>query len=222
MFRNLIGISLIGTIIGIFTFGCDGAADPSSTTTPITSCLSTGVGCPLTTGVATDTTTGTNTSTITATTVTDSNTGTGTATGTDTTPVNTVPAWCNASAYTSPKIGTPVNTIGLWVATCDGVVWNIYIKNTWSDGSVKGWGFKASDMDAAPSGFAVPSSANYDGVMADNCVYLVPTYLASTTDQTAPTITGSTASVSGGVSGGNCTMAMSGTPGVYAIHDTME
>ena len=217
MFRNLIGMSLIGTIIGIFTFGCDGAADPSSTTTPITSCLSTGVGCPLTTGVTTDTATGTNTGTLTATTVTDSNTGT--ATGTDTATVSTVPAWCNASAYTSPKIGTPVNTIGLWVATCDGVVWNIYIKNTWSDGSVKGWGFKASDMDAAPSGFAVPSSANYDGVMADNCVYLVPTYLASTTDQTAPTITGSTVSVSGDVSGGNCTMVLNTAAGTFQ-HET--
>jgi hypothetical protein len=156
-------------------------------------------------------------------TVTDTTTSTDTATGTDTTPVNAVPAWCNANAYTSPKIGTPINTIGLWVATCDGVVWNIYIKYAWNnDTSVKGWGFKASDMDAAPLGYPVPSSANYAGVMADNCVYLVPTLLASSTDTSAPTITGSTASVENGVSGGNCTMALSGTPGLYAIHDTME
>jgi hypothetical protein len=148
--------------------------------------------------------------------VTDTTTSTDTATGTDTTPVNAVPAWCNANAYTSPKIGTPINTIGLWVATCDGVVWDIYIKNAWSDGSVKGWGFKATDWDAAPSGYPVPSSANYAGVMANNCVYLVPTYLASTTDQTARTITGSTASVSGGVSGGNCTMTYSGGSGSWA------
>ena len=147
---------------------------------------------------------------------------TGTTTGTDTAMVSTVPEWCNEFANTSPKIGRPVNTIGLWVATCDGVVWNIYVKYTSSSvASVKGWGFKASDMDAAPSGSPVPSSANYTGVMADNCVYLVPTYLASTTDQTAPTITGSTASASGGVSGGNCTMTMSPT-WTLLQHDTME
>jgi hypothetical protein len=208
-------MSLIG-MVALITAGCDGSADPASTTNPISSCLSTGVGCP----PATDTATGTNTGTLTVATVTDSNTGT--TTGTDTTPVNTVPAWCNEQAYTSSKIGTPINTIGLWVATCDGVVWNIYVKYTSSSvASIKGWGFKASDMDAAPSGYPVPSSANYTGVMADNCVYLVPTPLASSTDTSAPTITGSTASVSGGVSGGNCTMTLAGT-GTYAVHDTTQ
>jgi hypothetical protein len=202
-------MSLIG-MVALITAGCDGSADPASTTNPISSCLSTGVGCP----PATDTATGTNTGTLTVATVTDSNTGT--TTGTDTTPVSTVPAWCNEQAYTSSKIGTPINMIGLWIATCDGVVWDIYIKNAWSDGSVKGWGFKDTDAYAAPGGFPVPSSANYVGVMADNCVYLIPTPLASSTDQSAPPITGSTASASGGVSGGNCTMAYSGGSGAWA------
>ncbi len=211
MFRNFFGMSLIGTI-ALINLGCDSAADPE----PVTSCLTAGVGCP----PATDTTTGTNTGTLTVTTVTDSNTGT--TTGTDTTPVNTVPAWCNASAYTSSKIGTPIDEIGLWVATCDGVVWDIYIKYAWSnDTSIKGWGFKDTDAYAALGGYPVPSSANYTGVMADNCVYLVPTLLASTTDTSAPTITGSTASTENGVSGGNCTMVYSGGSGAWA-HDTME
>jgi|GEM_PF-5175230 hypothetical protein len=179
----------VGTIlvfIAVMLLGC-GAGDEGGPGTQ-QQCLSIGscVGTPSDAGtpVATATPTATDT-------------GTGVSTGTATAGL---PFWCDGGGYDATGyVGQPIYST-FWVATCGGVAWNIYILyNEPTNAKVRGYGFKASDMDAAPMNAAVPSQVQYNGTSAVNCLYLVPS------DALAPTITASTVNTNGG-SGGNCTV----------------
>jgi hypothetical protein len=181
-----------GTILIAMALGCD-AGDGGNAGATQQQCLSIGScgGTGSATGSASDA--GSPVATATPTTT---DTGTGVSTGTDTTGV---PSWCASDAYASIHIGQPIYST-FWVATCAGVAWNIYILyNEPTNAKVRGYGFKASDMDAAPMNAAVPSQVQYNGTSAVNCLYLVPS------DTSAPTITASTMNANGG-SGGNCTV----------------
>jgi hypothetical protein len=132
-------------------------------------------------------------------------TSTVTAVSTDTDTTG-VPSWCNQYAYTAPQIGEGAGG-GIWLWTCGEEVWNIYITFAWqSTSQVRGYGFKATDLNAAPAYLPVPSEVNYIGVMATNCLYLAP----SPPNTTAPTISASVLSIGGNASAsnGSCTFTL--------------
>jgi len=189
--------------IGSWLAGCggNGSDDPTTGTEAQTSaCLN----C-----VAANTGTGIGTATIPPTTVPPPAVATGVSTDTDTTGV---PSWCNQYAYNAPNIGSPSGSEGAWLWTCGEEVWNIYITFAWqSTSQVRGYGFKATDLNAAPAYLPVPSEVNYIGVMATNCLYLAP----SLPNTTAPTISASGVTMDSIVSSGNCTFKL--TPPDYTF-----
>jgi hypothetical protein len=220
-------------MILITAFGCGAGGDPTEECQQALTCSAPGTVTATTnttgttTGIATDPATvgSTNTSTGTTTSSVTTSGNTNTATGTAT---SSVPSWCfyDSLSNASPQIGQPLDVMGLYNVVYNGVPWSIFIKSASETFPyVHGWGYPTNGTPYAEETLVINGEAFYDGVMANNCVYLVPTpaFTSADFDQSAPTLAAAAITISGSgtsanveISGVNFTGNYSGGSGAWA------